>query len=60
MEKLKEKTFYGFDIDQTMVRIGLMNLILHDISVPKIENIDTLSKRYDQYEGDEQYSVVMA
>ena len=59
-KKLKEKTFYGFDIDQTMVRIGLMNLILHDISVPKIENIDTLSKRYDQYEGDEQYSVVMA
>lgn len=59
-KKLKEKTFYGFDIDQTMVRIGLMNLILHDISVPKIEHMDTLSKKYDSYEGDEQYSVVMA
>lgn len=37
-----------------------MNLILHDISVPKIEHMDTLSKKYDSYEGDEQYSVVMA
>jgi type I restriction enzyme M protein len=59
-KKLKENTFYGFDIDQTMVRIGLMNLILHDISLPKIENIDTLSKKYDGYESDEQYSVIMA
>ena len=59
-KKLKEKTFYGFDIDQTMVRIGLMNLILHDIAVPKIEHMDTLSKKYDSYEGDERYSVVMA
>lgn len=59
-KKLKEKTFYGFDIDQTMVRIGLMNLMLHDISVPHIEHIDTLSKRYDTHEKDEQYSIVMA
>lgn len=59
-KKLKENTFFGFDIDQTMVRIGLMNLMLHDISTPKIENTDTLSKKYDEYESDEQYSVIMA
>lgn len=59
-KKLKEKTFYGFDIDQTMVRIGLMNLMLHDISVPHIEHIDTLSKRYDKHEKDEQYTIIMA
>lgn len=59
-KNLKEKTFYGFDIDQTMVRIGLMNLMLHDISVPRIEHLDTLSKKYDSYEKDEQYSVVLA
>ena len=59
-KNLKEKTFYGFDIDQTMVRIGLMNLMLHDISVPHIENVDTLSKRYDTHEKDEQYSIVLA
>lgn len=59
-KKLKEGTFFGFDIDQTMVRIGLMNLILHDISVPKIEHLDTLSLVYDKYEKGEQYSVIMA
>ena len=59
-KKMKEKTFYGFDIDQTMVRIGLMNLMLHDISVPHIENIDTLSKHYDSFEKDGQYSMVLA
>ena len=59
-KKLKESTFYGFDIDQTMVRIGLMNLILHDIAIPKIENIDTLSASYDKYEADGQYSLIMA
>ena len=26
-DTLNEKTFYGFDVDQTMVRIGLMNLM---------------------------------
>ncbi len=59
-KNLKEKTFYGFDIDQTMVRIGLMNLMLHDISVPKIEHIDTLSNKYEGHEKDEQYSIVLA
>ncbi|WP_299432164.1 N-6 DNA methylase [uncultured Aquimarina sp.] len=59
-KNLKEKTFYGFDIDQTMVRIGLMNLMLHDISVPRIEHIDTLSNKYEGYEKDEQYSIVLA
>lgn len=57
---LWEKTFFGFDIDQTMVRIGLMNLMLHGIKVPQIENIDTLSKKYDQIYQDGEYSVIMA
>lgn len=58
--KLNKETFYGFDIDQTMVRIGLMNLMLHGIKVPQIENFDTLSKRYDQFFKDSKYSVIMA
>ncbi|MBX7226939.1 MAG: type I restriction-modification system subunit M [Chitinophagales bacterium] len=57
---LNEKTFFGFDVDQTMVRIGLMNLILHGIKIPQIENTDTLSKKYDQIHKDGEYSVVMA
>jgi type I restriction enzyme M protein len=59
-DHLNEKTFFGFDIDQTMVRIGLMNLMLHGITIPQIENVDTLSKKYDQSYQDGEYSVVMA
>ena len=51
LEKLKENTFYGFDIDQTMVRIGVMNLMMHGISKPNIEHIDTLSANYEELEA---------
>lgn len=54
---LKEKTFYGYDMDESMVRIGLMNLMMHGISSPNIEQKDTLSKKYDE---DNQYDVIMA
>jgi type I restriction enzyme M protein len=54
---LKEKTFFGFDMDETMVRIGLMNLMMHGISHPNIDQKDTLSKGYDQ---DGFYDVIMA
>ena len=50
--KLKEDTFYGFDIDQTMVRIGVMNLMMHGIEKPHIVHLDSLSTRYEQYEVD--------
>jgi len=53
-EKLKEGTFYGFDIDRTMVRIGVMNLMMHGISKPHIFNLDTLSIEYEQWEADQQ------
>ena len=48
---LKENIFYGFDIDQTMVRIGMMNLMMHGITHPNIEHIDTLSLRYEELEA---------
>jgi len=54
---LKEKTFYGYDMDESMVRIGLMNLVMHGISSPNIEQKDTLSKKYNE---DSQYEVIMA
>lgn len=54
---LKEKTFYGYDTDDSMVRIGLMNLMMHGISSPNIEQKDTLSKKYDE---DNQFDVIMA
>jgi len=56
-QHLKEKTFYGYDMDESMVRIGLMNLMMHGISSPNIEQRDTLSKRYNE---DGLYDVIMA
>lgn len=50
-KQLKENTFYGFDIDQTMVRIGIMNLMMHGINKPKISHLDTLSAEYEKIEG---------
>ncbi len=35
-EVLRDRTFFGFDFDVTMVRIGLMNLILHGIDHPNL------------------------
>ena len=37
-----------------------MNLMLHGIKIPQIENTDTLSKIYDQRYADGEYSVIMA
>lgn len=54
---LKEKTFYGYDMDESMVRIGLMNLMMHGISSPNIEQRDTLSKKFNE---DNHYDVIMA
>lgn len=58
--KLRKRTFYGYDIDSGMVRIGLMNLMLHGISFPHIENEDTLSKKYEENYQDSEHSIVLA
>ncbi len=45
---LDENTLFGYDIDRTMVRIAVMNLMMHGITNPKIMGEDTLSKRYNE------------
>jgi type I restriction enzyme M protein len=50
-KKLEEDTFYGFDIDRTMIRIGVMNLMMHGISKPHIVYLDSLSTAYEQWEA---------
>ena len=52
-----EDRFFGFDIDTTMVRLGLMNLMMHGIDQPHIDYKDTLSKSFKE-EG--QYDIIMA
>lgn len=48
---LNENIFFGYDIDQTMVRIGMMNLMMHGITKPNIEHLDTLSLKYEELEA---------
>ncbi len=47
---LRRETFYGFDNDTTMVRLALMNMILHGIEHPNIKYADGLSKHFEQKE----------
>ena len=54
---LRERTFHGYDFDTTMVRIGLMNLLLHGIAHPNLGYMDTLSRRFDEKD---RYDVVLA
>lgn len=55
--QLREKTLWGYDFDSTMVRVGMMNLLLHGIDHPNLAYRDTLSKRYEEHD---RYDVVFA
>lgn len=48
-KRLTENTFYGFDIDATMVRIGMMNMMMHGVKKPVVVNLNTLSDEYEKY-----------
>lgn len=50
-------TLWGYDIDVTMVRLGLMNLMMHGIDEPQIDYQDTLSKGFKE---EAKYDIVMA
>jgi len=55
---LREHMLYGYDFDSTMVRISLMNMMMHGIERPKIIQRNTLSTRYNQEKN--HYDVVLA
>jgi len=60
-KELIESNLKGYDIDVTMVRLGLMNLMMHGISNPSVEYVDTLSKSFQKYKGElDSYDVVLA
>jgi len=56
-KKLNNDTFFGNDSDISMIRISMMNMMLHDIENPHIKQADTLSKRYTEKD---KYQVVLA
>lgn len=51
------KAFYGYDFDTTMVRIALMNMVLHGIANPNIQYSDTLSRGFKERM---RYDVILA
>jgi type I restriction-modification system DNA methylase subunit len=50
--------FHGFDFDNTMLRIGSMNMLLHGVENPDVVYRDSLSQ--DHASEDEKYTLVMA
>jgi len=53
-----EAMFHGYDFDNTMLRIGSMNMQLHGVGNPKITYQDSLA---EEHAGDiEAYSLVLA
>lgn len=57
VKNILDNSFIGYDIDHTMVRLGLMNMMMHGIDEPKIDYKDTLSKSYNE---DSQFDIIMA
>ena len=56
-EHFRRSMLHGFDTDQTMLRIGAMNLMLHDINNPDVAFRDSLSS--DNTDTD-RYSLILA
>lgn len=53
----RNEMFTGYDTDATMLRIGAMNMMLHNVDSPNIEGRDSLS---DENEEAERYSLILA
>ena len=53
-----DRMFHGFDFDNTMLRIGSMNLLLHGVENPDVRYRDSLAQ---DHAGDEEaYTLVLA
>jgi len=56
---LDEDSIFGRDIDETMVRIGLMNLMMHGIKKPAIQRVNCLSDSEPRL-PDNHFDVILA
>ena len=56
-ERFNTSMFTGFDADQTMLRIGAMNMLLHGVEQPAISWRDALS---EENHCREQFSLILA
>jgi type I restriction enzyme M protein len=53
-----EQAFHGFDFDNTMLRIGSMNMLLHGVENPDIRYRDSLGQ--DHAGEEEKYTLILA
>lgn len=57
-EHFHSRMFHGFDFDNTMLRIGSMNMMLHGVEDPDVVNKDSLA---DEHSNDaNKYTLVLA
>ncbi|MBL8529213.1 MAG: SAM-dependent DNA methyltransferase [Burkholderiales bacterium] len=57
-EHFNYRMFHGFDFDNTMLRIGSMNMLLHGVENPDIRYRDSLAQ--DHAGEEEKYTLVLA
>ena len=57
-EHFHQHMFHGFDFDNTMLRIGSMNMLLHGVENPDIHYRDSLAQEHAG--EDEKYTLVLA
>jgi len=57
-EHFHQRLFHGFDFDNTMLRIGSMNMLLHGVENPDVRYRDSLAQ--DHAGEEEKYSLVLA
>ncbi len=53
-----EHAFHGFDFDNTMLRIGSMNMLLHGVENPDVRYRDSLAQ--DHAGEEDRYTVILA
>jgi len=56
--RFNNHTFHGYDFDNTMLRIGSMNMLLHGVENPDIRYKDSLAQADDN--DAEKYSLILA
>ena len=57
MNYYKSGMFSGYDTDQTMLRLGAMNMMLHGVDMPNIKYQDSLSNTNNERD---EYSLILA
>ncbi|MBX9986361.1 class I SAM-dependent DNA methyltransferase [Priestia aryabhattai] len=56
VKKTLGESLFGYDIDVTMVRLGLMNLMMHGIDMPNIDYKDAL---YKEGQDEKKFDIIM-